>query len=166
MTKEPDMEHPTQGKGREPEKTWRILFLDSGENIEKVKEACKEVGYVVVGAATIDEAFAFLDGKNHADVIVCAAHLEQESMFKFLKAVRDDKVHRNSKFLILSLQPGSAGARLDRSTERAGMALGADAYLIMPVFDPKELIAQIQKLQPQTPVLQQSAAEKEKRRAE
>src|SRR5688500_14664336 len=98
MPKEPDMEHPTAENARPPRETWRILFLDNAAAIEQLKSACKDVGYVVIGATTIDEAFAFLDGENHADVIVCAAHLEQESMFNFLKAVRDSHVHRNSKF--------------------------------------------------------------------
>jgi CheY-like chemotaxis protein len=166
MTDEPDLEHPTAENAKCPHETWRILFLDNAAAIEQLKGACKECGYVVIGATTIKEAFAFLDGTNHADVIVCAAHLEHESMLKFLKAVRDSHVHRNSKFLILSLEPGMAGARVDRSTERAGMLLGADAYSIMPKFDPEELIAQIQKLQPAVPALQQAAAETEKRRSE
>lgn len=166
MTKEPDLEYPTAENAKSPHDTWRILFLDNPAAIEQLKGACKKCGYVVIGAATIEEAFAFLDGKNHADVIVCAAHLEQESMFKFLKAVRDSHVHRNSKVLILSLEPGAAAARVDRSTERAAILLGADAYVIMPVFNPEELIAQIRKLQPDVPGLQQSAAETEKRRTE
>jgi CheY-like chemotaxis protein len=166
MPKEPKVEHPASKNARSPMKTWRILFLDCAENIEQLKDAGKDVGYTVVGALTIAEAWAFLDGKDHADVIVCAAHLEEESMFEFLKGVRDSEVHRNAKFLILSLTPGASGARLHGSTASAGMALGADTYAIMPVFDPHELIALIKKLQPSVPMLQQSATDAEKRRAE
>ena len=120
----------------------------------------------MVGSTTIKEAWAFLDGKDHVDVIVCAAHLEEESMFQFLKDVRANEKHGKVAFLILSLEPGTSGARMDRSTERAGMLLGADGYLVMPVFDATELVAQIQKLQPAIPMLQQSATDKEKRDAE
>ena len=165
MPKEPELEHPARENARSPQETWRILFLDSAENIEHLKGACKGVGYVVVGATTIEEAWAFLDGKNHADVIVCAAHLEQESMFEFLKGVRDSAIHRRTMFLILSLEPGAAGARLDRSAAVAGMALGADAYVIMPQFDACTLVAQIRSLQPHVPTLQLAIGE-EKRRAE
>ena len=131
-----------------------------------LKEACKKYGYVVVGVTTIQEAWAFLHGKDHVDVIVCAAHLEEESMFKFLKDVRANDVHGKVAFLILSLESGTSGARMDRSAERAGMLLGADGYLVMPVFDAPELLAQIKKLQPRVPMLQQSATVKEKRDAE
>ncbi len=86
-------------------------------------------------------------------------------MFQFLKRVRDSEVHRNAKFLILSLAPSALGARLDVSTARAGLALGADTYVIMPVFDPQELVARIKKLQPSVPLLQQSATVEEKRRS-
>lgn len=164
--KQPNIEYPATADAKSPLETWRILFLDSADNIEQLKQACKECGYVVVGSTTIKEAWAFLDGKDHVDVIVCAAHLEEESMFQFLKDVRDNEKHGNAAFLILSLEPGEAGARMDRSTERAGMLLGADGYLLMPVFDAPELIAQIQKLQPRIPVLQQSTTTEEKRQAE
>ena len=166
MQTEPVLEHPAPEDARPPMKTWRILFLDSADNVEKLKDACKDVGYAVVGALTIAEAWAFLDGKDHVDVIVCAAHLEEESMFEFLKRVRDSKVHGDAKFLILALATGAMGTLLHPSTARAGFALGADTYVIMPVFDPQELVARIRKLQPSVPMLQQSATDKEKRRSE
>jgi CheY-like chemotaxis protein len=166
MTKQPDMERPAVADAKSPQETWRILFLDSADNIVQLKNACKNVGYVVIGSTTIEEAWAFLDGKDHVDVIVCAAHLEEESMFKFLKDVRDNETHQNAAFLILSLEPGAIGAQVDRSTARTGIALGANAYSIMPVFDALELVAQIQKLQPDIPKLQQSTTSKEKRLAE
>ena len=162
----PDIEHPAIKDAKPPLETWRILFLDNAENIEQLKTACKKCGYAVIGSTTIDEAWTFLNGKDHVDVIVCAAHLEEESMFRFLQDVRDNKMHGNTAFLILSLEPGEAGVRMDRSTERAGMLLGADGYLIMPVFDALELIAQIQKHQPLIPMLQQSTSAREKREAE
>ncbi|MDP2310252.1 MAG: response regulator [Pseudomonadota bacterium] len=164
MTTEPKLEHPAPENAKPPEKTFRILFLDSAENIELLKETCKEVGYVVVGATTIKEAWAFLHGKDHADVIVCAAYLEDESVFEFLKGVREDEAHGDAMFVILSLEPGSFGARLDRSTKSAALALGADSYLIMPLFDPGELIAELRKLQPAVPMLRQSPTTEEKRR--
>jgi DNA-binding response OmpR family regulator len=46
------------------------------------------------------------------------------------------------------------------------LALGADTYVNMPVFDPQELVARIRKLQPSVPMLQQSATDEEKRRSE
>src|SRR5688572_24303782 len=88
MTDEPDLEYPAAGTARAPEDTFRVLFLDSPAQVERLKEACKDVGYVVVGAETSLEAMAFLEGKNHVDVIVCAAHLESDSPFEFLQQVR------------------------------------------------------------------------------
>lgn len=164
--KQPDVEHPLDKDAKSPLQTWRILFLDSAEHIEQLKSTCKKYGYAVVGSTTIEEAWAFLNGKDHVDVIVCAAHLEEESMVQFLKDVRANERHGEAAFLILSLEPGEAGARMDRSTERAGMLLGADGYMVMPVFDAPELLAQIEKIKPAIPMLQQSPTAKEKRDAE
>jgi CheY-like chemotaxis protein len=163
---EPPLERPAAEDARSPGETWRILFLDKVESVEQLKGACKDAGYVVVGATTIEEAFAFLDGKDHADVIVCAAHLEEESMFEFLRRVRDSEIHKDVSFLILSLAAGETGSRLDRSAARAGILLGADSYLIMPVFDPVVLLEHVQRLRPRVPLLQQSANADEKRRAQ
>ena len=166
MTKQPSIEHPAPKDAKSPQETFRILFLDSPDNVVQLKEACKKDGYVVVGSTTIEEAWSFLNGKDHVDVIVCAAHLEEQSVFEFLQQVRKNKTHGDAAFLILSLEPSATGVRIDRSTERAGMLLGANGYLVMPVFDAPELIAEIRKLQPSIPVLQQSATPEEKRDAE
>ena len=166
MTNILEIERPVAADAKSPQKTWRILFLDNADNITQLKNACKKMGYTVVGSTSIQDAWTFLNDKDHVDVIVCAAHLEEESVFKFLKEVRDHVKHKKVAFLILSLEPGAIGAKLDRSTARAGIALGANGYLIMPLFDPSELIAQIQKLQPDIPMLQQSATAAEKHSAE
>lgn len=165
MATEPPLEYPNPEDARAPEDTFRLLFLDQPEQVDRLKDACKDAGYVVVGADTIAEAMAFLEGKNHVDVIICGAHLEGESMFAFLQHVRGHAEHARSMFLILSLESGPHGSFLDRSAARVGMALGANAYAVMPVFDPVALVAHIRELQPAVPTLQQ-APELEKRRSE
>jgi CheY-like chemotaxis protein len=166
MSQEPTLEHPAAANAKPEDQTWRILFLDNAENVEQLKMSCKEVGYVVAGATTLGEAWAFLDGKDHVDVIVCAAHLEQDSMFEFLQAVRKSAPHGKAKFLILSLEPGPVGARFDRTAKNASLALGADTYLVMPQFNAQELVAEIRKLQPVVPKLQQVATPEEKAAAQ
>ena len=166
MTNQPKLEHPAPKDAKSALETWRILLLDdNAQNIEQLTKACIKDGYVVVATSTIKAAWVFLNGKDHVDVIVCAAHLEEESMFQFLKDVRSNEKHGKVAFLILSLDPSTSGARLDRSTERAGMLLGADGYVVMPVFDATELVAQIQQLLPAVPMLQQSATDQEKKDA-
>jgi CheY-like chemotaxis protein len=140
---------------------WTILFLDSVENVKRLTEGFKDAGYAVVGATTIEDAWACLEGKDRVDAIVCAPHLENGSMFEFLQDVRNSKLHGNTKFIILSLAPGAMSARLDNSTASAGLALGADAYCNMPVLDPSKLVALIKKLETSVPVLQQSAPAEE-----
>ena len=166
MHKESKVEHPSTQYARPPMKTWRILFLDRAENVQKLKAACEEAGYEVAGACTIKEAWAFLNGKDPVDVIVCAAHLEEESVFEFLKAVRESHAHRQAVFFILSLEPNGKARGLHNSTACAAKALGADTYVVMPVFDSKKLITLIEELQPAVPQLPRSASVEEKRGAD
>lgn len=166
MTDDPDDPNAEPATGthlKAAKDTFRILIMDTIEHTDQLKEACKDAGHTVLPAHTIKEAFAFLDGKNHADVIVCAAYQEDESLFEFLKRLRANPIHKASMFMILALAPGSVGTHSNSSTEKAGRLLGADAFISMPVFDAEQLIAEIKKLLPLVPMKEQSRLEKEKK---
>ena len=128
--------------------------MDTIGHVNQLKKACKAAGHSVEPAHTIKEAFAFLDTKNHADVIICAAYLEDESMFEFLRRLRSDSNHKDSMFAILALEPGIAGIKTNLSTEKAGRLLGADAFINMPRFNAAQLVSEIQKLLPLVPLLE------------
>jgi CheY-like chemotaxis protein len=151
-SKEPSVEPATPVLANKD--TFRILIMDTLEHTDLLKAACKNAGHSVVAAQSISEAFAFLDGKDHADVIVCAAYLQDESVFKFLHLVRTEKIHNDSMFMILALAPGPVGVKLNANVEIAGRQLGADAFLSMPVFDAELLIAEIKALLPLVPKLE------------
>ncbi|MBU6451090.1 MAG: response regulator [Cyanobacteria bacterium REEB67] len=163
MVEEPKIEPASPGARLAARNTYRILIMDSKENTDLLKLACKEAGHSVVAAQTIEEAFAFLDGEDHADVIICAAYLEDESLFEFLRRVRIDPIHKHSMFMTLALAAGPAGSKVNLSTERAGRLLGADVFVSMPTFDACVLIAEIKKLLPGVPVLEQERRDEEKR---
>jgi len=160
MTDEPKVEPATPVLAAKD--TFRILIMDTVEHSDQLKAACKDAGHSVVAAQTIEEAFAFLDDKDHADVIVCAAYLEDESLFEFLRRLRSDSTHKDSMFMILALAPGRTGAGANASTEKAGRVLGADAFVSMPVFDAGQLIAEIKKLLSRVPALEKSRLEEAK----
>lgn len=161
MVDEPKIEQAPIHVRLAPKDTYRILIMDSVENADLLKEACKDVGFSVAAAHTIKEAFAFLDGANHADVIICAAYLEDESLFEFLKRLRLDPLHEDTMFCALALAPGPMGIKVQEYTEKAGRLLGADAFLSMPAFDAPLLIQEIKKLLPSVPVLEQERKEEE-----
>lgn len=159
MSDEPPVERASPDAKLAPKDTFRILIMDSLEHTNQLKAACKDAGHDVVAAQTIKEAFAFLDGQDHADVIICAAYLEDESMFDFLKRLRKNSIHKNAMFLTLALAASPTGIKVNSSTENAGRLLGADAFVSMPVFDPVRLIAEIKKLLPQVPALEETQPE-------
>lgn len=155
MTIEPIVEPATSSAQLPAKDTFRILILDTVEHTALLKTACKDGGHAVVGAHTIEEAFAFINGKDHADLIVCAAYLEDESLFDFLKRLRTDPLHRHTMFMTLALAPGPIGVKINSSTELAGRAMGSDVFVNMPVFDAVELLTEIRKLLPSVPKLEE-----------
>lgn len=163
MTKqhEPKVEPAYPDKKLEPKNTFRILIIDSVENTDLLKAACKEAGHSVVAAQTIKEAFAFLNNENHADVIICAAYLENESMVEFLQELRKNSVHKDSMVMTLALAPGPIGHRLNTFTEKAAQLFGADAFVNMPEFNATQLIAEISKLLPGVPLLEKDKNHKD-----
>ncbi len=165
MTDEPKVEKATPECKLPAKDTFRILIMDTVENTDQLKAACKDVGHDVVAAQSIKEAFAFLDGKDHADVIVCAAYLEDESMFDFLKRLKTNPIHKCTMFMTLALEPGPIGYKVMASTERTGELLGADAFIHMPEFDAAQLIAEIKKLLPEVPMLEKGKQEDAKKEA-
>ncbi len=158
--KEPEIELANADVRLAAKDTFRILFLDSVAHTLQLKAACQAAGHSVVSAHTIADAFAFLNGTNHADVVVCAAYLEDESVFEFLKALRKDPLHKSTMFMTLALEPSAIGAKANASTEKTGRLLGADAFVSMPVFDAVRLIAEIKRLLPAVPALEQGRLDK------
>ncbi len=135
-----------------PEQTYRILTLENPENVEKLKQACKRAGHQVVPCFTIAEAMRFLETKDHVDVIVAAAHLENESVFSFLQKVKSsDCILHKAQFIMLCADPGVLALVTSPSVEIAANLMGADKYLLMPEFDPDKLISEIEPLLPAVP---------------
>jgi CheY-like chemotaxis protein len=135
-----------------PNDTFRILTLENPDNIEKLKEACKRAGHEVVPVLTIAQAMAFLETKDHVDVIVAAAHLESESVFEFLKRVKaGDSALKEVPFLMLCADPGTLGLLTSPAVEVAANIMGADQYLLMPEFDAECLMQNIEALLPAIP---------------
>ncbi|CAN5284676.1 hypothetical protein BH11CYA1_BH11CYA1_49470 [soil metagenome] len=133
--------------------TYRILTLENPENINKLKEACKKAGHQVVPVLTIAQAMAFLDTRDHVDLIISAVHLEQESVFEFLKRVKaPDSMHKDVSFVMLCSDPRPQSLSINKSAELAGKILGADKYVNMPKFDADYLISQVEPLLPPVPL--------------
>ncbi len=133
--------------------TYRILTLEDAENIEKLKDACKNAGHQVVPVLTIRQAMEFLDVKDHVDLIISATHLQSESVFDFLRRVKSqDSAHRNVPFVMLCLEPGGLARMTSDVVESVAEIMGADHYIMMPEFDAGELLRQIEPLFPPIPL--------------
>ncbi len=95
---------------------------------------------------------AFLETKDHVDIIVAAAHLENESVFEFLKRVKAADSHlRDVPFVMLCAEPGTLGLLTSPAVEVAAGIMGADQYLLMTEFDAERLMQEIEPLLPPIP---------------
>ena len=85
-------------------------------------------------------------------MIVAAAHLHNENVFQFLKAVKQaDCIYHKAQFVMLCAEPGILALATSPSVELAANLMGADKYLLMPEFDAEKLIAEIEPLFPAIP---------------
>ncbi len=140
-----DIEEPT--KHLPAMDTYRILTLEDPENIEQLKIACKEAGHQVVPVTTISQAMVFLETKDHVDVIVAAAHLQNESVFEFLGRIRSADSHLKSvPFIVLCADPGVLATVSSPAVEMVATLMGANKYLLMPEFSAARLMEEIEPL--------------------
>lgn len=156
MNSLPKIEQPYNGANKSD--TFRILLLDTDEHIQKLKAACKAAGHEVVPAPSIAAAMEFLERRDHVDVIISGTHLENESVFDFLKRVKSEDMHKHVTFVMLALEPGPTGIVLDTAAAMAGRFLGADHCITMTEFDAQSLIDQLEKMLPPLPSKQTTAA--------
>lgn len=130
---------------------YRILALDTVEHIEILRVAAQLAGHEVVAVTRISEAMHFLDTKDHVDVVVSAVHLEQESVFDFLREMKRSPLHKDVPFMMLCSDPGDFALAINRSVETAASVMGVDKYLTMPKYDVVRLIKEITAMIPERP---------------
>ncbi len=138
------------GKPRPPGDCYRILVL--GEKIghlDEIKQACKALGQEVVPVTSIQEGLTFLDTKDHVDVVVAEAFLEQESVFDFLKQLREHPMHQDVPVMLMAAEPSATGEFCLPSVEQAAQVLGAYKFIYMPHFDVKRLMREVQAILPE-----------------
>ncbi len=124
---------------------YRILFLyDSKEHVQALEDACKLGGHELVVMRTVGESLEWLNRKDHIDVIVSATHLETESVFDFLNAVKKDPRHSWVQFVMLSSNQSDLADYLHDTVKHTARILGADKYVVMNVFCPLRLLKEIE----------------------
>lgn len=124
---------------------YRILMLDDRpERVEEVRTVASQAGHELVSCRTVAGAMDWLNTKDHVDVIISGAFLENESVFDFLKAVKSDPRHSWVQFVMLCTEPGELALFMDDTVRNAARLLGADKYVMLPEFSPKRLLREIE----------------------
>ncbi|MDZ4836601.1 MAG: hypothetical protein SGJ27_22720 [Candidatus Melainabacteria bacterium] len=138
-----------QGSPRPVDDCYRILVLDVKSNhLDEIKEACKAVGQEVVGVTSIAEGLTFLNTKDHVDVVIAEAFLQNESVFDFLAKLKMKPMHADVPVMLIADEPSQVGTLCLPSVEVTAKLMGAGKFLFMPEFDIKRLMREIEAMLP------------------
>lgn len=128
---------------------YRVLVLAAKEDqLTRIAEACKDAGQELVSCQTIKEAFDFLDTKNHVDVIVTEAFMENGSVFEFLLAAKQSSQHKDVPIMIVAFEPGDIGLFCMPNIAQTSASLGAYKFIVLPQFDGDHLVREIEAILP------------------
>ncbi len=130
------------------EKTYRVLALGTAKHLEQIVQGCLIAGHEVIPVSSIHDAMECLDGDSPIDLVVSETHLESESVFDLLKAVKSKKRYDHVRFMMLCTNASDLARFASQSIQSAANMLGADKYLIMNDFDVKRLAKEIDALMP------------------
>ena len=125
-----------RGKPRPVGDRYRLLVLiEDATQMEKIRVACRLLDQEIVPVSSIQEGMDFLETKDHVDVVIAEAFLQNESVFDFLTRVRKMPDHERVPVMIVAVDPGEIGRFCAASLEGTAKILGAYKFLLMPEFD-------------------------------
>jgi DNA-binding NtrC family response regulator len=120
----------------------QILILDDERGGIKHLHNALSVKHSVTWTRTIIEANKAID-LGEFDVIICGTHLLNESMFEFLKDVRDQ--NKQIPFVCFRSGASSFAKANDSQIEYTSQLMGANAYIVADnETDTKALLAEVE----------------------
>lgn len=132
-------------------KGYRILFLDDrADHINALLEAGGLGGHEVRVAHQLSEAHAWLDQRNHVDVIISCTHMGKNNIIEFIEKIKLDAHHSWMQFVLLAAEQKQIADFLQVATEGPS-GLGADKYVVMEKFDAMRLLKEIEASLPARP---------------
>lgn len=96
----------------------------------------------------LEQAFTFLETKDHVDVCIAEAFLKDESSFDFLKRMKHLPHHAQVPVMLVAWEPGDVARFCADSMASTSSILGAYKFLIMPDFDVEQMIKEVQAVLP------------------
>ncbi len=137
------------GQPRPTDDAYRIMILsEQQEFLDGFSKACKLLGQEVVAVATIKEALKFLDTKDHVDVVVSEAFLQNESSLDFLIQLKKKPDHKDVPVMLVAWHPGEVAKFCAESVNETAKVLEAYKVLIMPELDLAQLAREVESILP------------------
>ena len=99
---------------------------------------------------TIAEGMHFLNTEDHIDVVISRVHIENESVFDFLKEIKSRDQHKDVRFMMICSDPSEFAKAVDETVRTAAEIMGVDKYLTMKTYDVEKLMKEIEAIIPRT----------------
>jgi DNA-binding NtrC family response regulator len=137
------------GKPRPENDNYRILVLiQRDDHLVTIKDSCEAVGQEVVSFSTLESALHFLETKDHVDVCIAEAFLENESSFDFLRRMRNIPHHSKVPVMLVAWNPGEVAKFCAESMASTSNIMGAYKFLIMPDLNVDQMMKEVQAVLP------------------
>lgn len=132
--------------------SYRILALmNEAAHVDALRSECESRDFELRHMRTIEQAMNWLDTKDHMDVIVSDVHLQNESVFDFLKRIKSEEAHQWIQFVLVCTNPSELAKFVNSQVQQAAQMLGADKYIMMHDFDPCRLLDELESSLPNSP---------------
>lgn len=112
-----------------------MLFLDDDDQkiLQFQKHAPALCNRLITASSTQQAASVLRLVPLHS--VVSTVHLKNESVFDFLRTVKQSPTYSHIPFILLALQPSTLTETINETLKTSAHALGADYFLLMQDFE-------------------------------
>ncbi|HEY9733825.1 MAG TPA: hypothetical protein V6C89_18085, partial [Drouetiella sp.] len=126
-----------------------LVLIESDSYLQKLTTSCAALGQEVVSFSNLEDAFVFLETRDHVDVCIAEAFLKDESSFDFLRRMKTMPHHSKVPVMLVAWEPGEVAKFCAETVASTSAVLGAYKFLIMPDFDVEHTMKEVQAVLPE-----------------
>lgn len=119
-----------------------VVVEEDGAAFQQFKQCVESKGHLVWHFNNTSEAQSFLKQYDPA-LIVCAVHLQNDDVFKFLSSVKENSATEKIPFVFYCAEPDRFNEFATPELVKKGKILGARKYILLTQFNANALLEQL-----------------------
>jgi CheY-like chemotaxis protein len=124
-----------------------LVVQEAAQNTGEIKENLESGGHQILVAQNVESAKTLLEAASF-DLLICAAHLNNGTVFDLLNFVKHDANRRTMPFLVFCCSQTELAKSVDSSLRSTALLLGADKCITQDVFNAEQLRCEIESFLP------------------